>query len=131
MVKPLINVFNSEDYKLLNRTVLQFRSKAIGGDKNIADYLRSELKKLNLPKRVSVGRTKPSAAIGNTIEKFEKSRKSGKIDKYNKRNSEVFANNVIYIVPHFIKNFRVSFIVFIYFTTFSRFFKLLYSVTYS
>ena len=90
MVKPLINVFNSEDYKLLNRTVLQFRSKAIGGDKNIADYLRSELKKLNLPKRVSVGRTKPSAAIGNTIEKFEKSRKSGKIDKYNKRNSEVF-----------------------------------------
>ena len=90
MVKPLINVFNSEDYKLLNRTVLQFRSKAVGGDKNIADYLRSELKKLNLPKRVSVGRTKPSAAIGNTIEKFEKSRKSGKIDKYNKRNSEVF-----------------------------------------
>lgn len=71
MVKPLIDVFNSEDYKLLNRTVLQFRSKSLGGDKVISNYLRSELAKLNLPKRVSVGRTKPSSAIGNTVEKFK------------------------------------------------------------
>ena len=90
MVKPLIDVFNSEDYKLLNRTVLQFRSKSLGGDKVISDYLRSELGKLNLPKRVSVGRTKPSSAIGNTVEKFKKSLNSGKIDKYNKKNSKVF-----------------------------------------
>ena len=90
MVKPLVNIFNSEDYKLLNRTVLQFRSKSLGGNKIISNYLRSELSKLNLPKRVSVGRTKPSSAIGNTVEKFKKSLKSGKVDKYNKRNSEVF-----------------------------------------
>ena len=90
MVKPLIDVFNSEDYKLLNRTVLQFRSKSLGGDKVISNYLRSELAKLNLPKRVSVGRTKPSSAIGNTVEKFKKSLNSGKIDKYNKKNSKVF-----------------------------------------
>ena len=90
MVKPLINVFNSEDYKLLNRTVLQFRSKSLGGNKIVSDYLRNKLSKLNLPKRVTVGRTKPSSAIGNTVEKFEKSLKSGKINKYNKRNSEVF-----------------------------------------
>ena len=90
MVKPLIDVFNSEDYKLLNRTVLQFRSKSLGGDKIISNYLRSELAKLNLPKRVSVGRTKPSSAIGNTVEKFKKSLNSGKIDKYNKKNSKVF-----------------------------------------
>jgi len=90
MVKPLINVFNSEDYKLLNRTVLQFRSKSLGGNKIVSDYLRNKLSKLNLPNRVTVGRTKPSSAIGNTVEKFEKSLKSGKINKYNKRNSEVF-----------------------------------------
>ena len=90
MVKPLINVFNSEDYKLLNRTVLQFRSKSLGGNKIVSDYLRNKLSKLNLPNRVTVGRTKPSSTIGNTVEKFEKSLKSGKINKYNKRNSEVF-----------------------------------------
>ncbi len=90
MVLPLINIFNTEDFKLLNRTVLQFRSKALGGDKAISNYLRKRLAALNLPKRVTVGRTGPSRAIGSTEEKFKKALKSGKIDKYNEKNSKVF-----------------------------------------
>ena len=90
MVKPLINIFNSEDYKLLNRTVLQFRSKALGKRKEVSDYLRNELTKLNLPSRVTVGRTKPTKAIGSTVEQFQKSQKSGKLQEYNVKNGIVF-----------------------------------------
>ena len=90
MVKPLIDIFNSEDYKLLNRTVLQFRSKSLGRNKEVADYLRTELAKLKLPSRVTVGRTKPTKAIGSTVDEFQKSVKSGKLQEYNQKNSIVF-----------------------------------------
>ena len=90
MVKPLIDVFNSEDYKLLNRTVLQFRSKSLGRNKEVADYLRIKLAELKLPSRVTVGRTKPTKAIGNTVDEFQKSVKSGKLQEYNQKNSIVF-----------------------------------------
>ena len=92
MVKPLIGIFNSEDFKLLNRSVLQFRTKALGGDKKVSDYLRDELSKLDLPRRVTVGRTKQNQALGRTEKEFEKNLMSGKIDEYNERNSLVFSN---------------------------------------
>ena len=92
MVKPLIGIFNSEDFKLLNRSVLQFRTKALGGNKKVSDYLRDELSKLDLPRRVTVGRTKQNQALGRTEKEFEKNLMSGKIDEYNERNSLVFSN---------------------------------------
>ena len=92
MVKPLIGIFNSEDFKLLNRSVLQFRTKALGGDKKVSDYLRDELSKLDLPRRVTVGRTKQNQALGRTEKEFEKNLMSNKIDEYNERNSLVFSN---------------------------------------
>ena len=90
MVKPLMSVFNSEDYKLLNRTVLQFRSKSLKGGKVASDYIREELSKLDLPSRVTVGRTKPSSRIGRTVEEFKESLDKGIIKEYNERNSKVF-----------------------------------------
>ena len=92
MVKPLVGIFNSDDFKLLNKSVLQFRTKTLGGNKKVSDYLRDELFKLDLPKRVTIGRTKQNQAIGRTEKEFEKNLKNGKIQEYNRRNSLVFAN---------------------------------------
>ena len=92
-IKQLASIFNTNDYKLLNSSVLQFPDKIIK-DTKVAEYLRVQLAQLKKDKilaaRVTEGRTKPTQAIGNTVEKFIKSITSGKLAAYNKKHSKVF-----------------------------------------
>jgi len=92
-IKQLASIFNTNDYKLLNSSVLQFPDKIIK-DTKVAEYLRAQLAQLKKDKilaaRVTEGRTKPTQAIGNTVEKFIKSITSGKLAAYNKKHSKVF-----------------------------------------
>ena len=92
-IKKLASIFNTNDYKLLNSSVLQFPDKIIK-DTKVAEYLRAQLAQLKKDKilaaRVTEGRTKPTQAIGNTVEKFIKSITSGKLAAYNERHSKVF-----------------------------------------
>jgi len=92
-IRKLASIFNTNDYKLLNSSVLQFPDKIIK-DTKVAEYLRAQLAQLKKDKklaaRVTEGRTKPTQAIGNTVEKFIKSITSGKLAAYNKRHSRVF-----------------------------------------
>ena len=92
-IRKLASIFNTNDYKLLNSSVLQFPDKIIK-DTKVAEYLRAQLAQLKKDKklaaRVTEGRTKPTQAIGNTVEKFIKSITSGKLAAYNERHSRVF-----------------------------------------
>ena len=92
-IRKLASIFNTNDYKLLNSSVLQFPDKIIK-DTKVAEYLRAQLAQLKkdqkLAARVTEGRTKPTQAIGNTVEKFIKSITSGKLAAYNERHSRVF-----------------------------------------
>jgi len=92
-IRKLASIFNTNDYKLLNSSVLQFPDKIIK-DTKVAEYLRAQLAQLKKDKilaaRVTEGRTKPTQAIGNTVEEFIKSITSGKLAAYNKKHSKVF-----------------------------------------
>jgi hypothetical protein len=92
-LKKIIPIFNTDDFKILNRSVLQFTEKSVK-EKSVRDYLRNELKKLQkqglLPTRVTIGRTAPNKALGNNLNSFIKSINSGVVQEYNEKHGQVF-----------------------------------------
>tara|TARA_B100001113_G_scaffold65695_1_gene50485 strand:- start:14738 stop:21649 length:6912 start_codon:yes stop_codon:yes gene_type:complete len=97
-IPKMVKIFNTDEFKIFNATVLQFSGKALK-DKKLRKYLRKKLKELKtegvLEKRVSTGRTPYQKAIGNTIEQIEKSIKSGKVEQFNKKHRKVWEQMIV------------------------------------
>jgi hypothetical protein len=91
----LTKVFNTEDFKIFNATVLQFTEKAIKS-KSKRDYLRDELAKLKknktLEATLEVGRTPFSRFLGNNVTTIEEKTlsKPDRLKDYNEKHRKVF-----------------------------------------
>ena len=91
----LTKVFNTDDFKIFNSTVLQFTEKAINS-KQKRDYLRDELAKLRknktLEARLEVGRTPFAKFLGNNVATIEEKTLSNpdRLKDYNEKHRKVF-----------------------------------------
>jgi hypothetical protein len=94
-IVKLTKVFNTDEFKIFNATVLQFTKKAIK-DKSKRDYLRDKLAELKKDKtleaRLEVGRTPFAKFLGNSVDaiKTKTLSKPGRLKKYNEKHRKVF-----------------------------------------
>jgi len=91
-LRKLIPLLNTNDFKILNATVLQFSNL---DTKELVKYLQSELKKLSKSKEltrfVTISRTAVRKKFGSTFEDLkEKIKIPGYVQEYNEQNSLVF-----------------------------------------
>tara|TARA_R100000951_G_scaffold113354_1_gene115183 strand:- start:108 stop:8234 length:8127 start_codon:yes stop_codon:yes gene_type:complete len=94
-IVKLTKVFNTDEFKIFNATVLQFTKKAIK-DKSKRNYLRDKLAELKKDKtleaRLEVGRTPFAKFLGNSVDaiKTKTLSKPGRLKKYNEKHRKVF-----------------------------------------
>ena len=97
-IPKMVKIFNTDEFKIFNATVLQFSKKALK-DNKLRIYLRKKLRELKikgeLEKRVSTGRTAYQRALGNTVDQIEKSIKSGKVEQFNKKHRKVWEQMIV------------------------------------
>ena len=97
-IPKMVKIFNTDEFKIFNATVLQFSKKALK-DNKLRIYLRKKLGELKikgeLEKRVSTGRTPYQRALGNTVDQIEKSIKSGKVEQFNKKHRKVWEQMIV------------------------------------
>lgn len=91
-LRKLIPLLNTNDFKILNATVLQFSNLE---SKDLVKYLQSELKKLSKSKElarfVTISRTPVRKQFGSTFEDLKQKIKiPGYVQEYNEKNSLVF-----------------------------------------
>jgi len=91
-LRKLIPLLNTDDFKILNATVLQFSNL---DTKELVKYLQSELKKLSKSKEltrfVTISRTPVRKQFGSTFEELQdKIQIPGYVEEYNDKNSLVF-----------------------------------------
>jgi hypothetical protein len=94
-IVKLTKVFNTDEFKIFNATVLQFTKKAIK-DQSKRDYLRDKLAELKKDKtleaKLEVGRTPFAKFLGNSVEaiKAKTLSKPNRLKKYNEKHRKVF-----------------------------------------
>ena len=87
-IKKLAKLFKTDDYNILNSSVLQF-TKDVIKDPKIRKDLREKLKKLKL--KATIGRTAPSKTFGNNPQTLLKNiNNSERTKKYNDKHRKVF-----------------------------------------
>ena len=91
-IRKMAKIFNTEDYKVLNKSVLQFTAKALP-DSNARKELTKQLNKLVkegvLASRVTIGRNKITQAFGRNLKELGKAFEDGRVKKWNEKHTAV------------------------------------------